>query len=120
MSVAHITETPISNIRVTVVTCRQGQIWQRNILIPIDSTVHQALKASGYLNDFPNVVISDIVVGVFGNRVAGSQRLVDQDRVEVYSPLKVEPKIARRRRAAHREKVKNIKKKMPVNDLTQP
>jgi putative ubiquitin-RnfH superfamily antitoxin RatB of RatAB toxin-antitoxin module len=45
--------------------------------------------------------------------------LEDQDRVEIYAPLRVDPKIARRRRAAHREKVKNIKKKMPINDLTQ-
>ena len=108
-----------TKIQVTVVTFRHGCVWQRQILLPADSTASQAIEESGYLIDFPDESISDIVMGVFGKRVVGAQRLMNHDRVEVYAPLTVEPKIARRRRAAHREKVKNIKKKMPVDDLTQ-
>jgi len=119
MSVS-LTPDPLhTEIEVSVVAFRNGRVWQRQILMPTDATALQVLQASGYLLDFPDESISDIVMGVFGNRVAGTHRIADHDRLEIYSPLTVEPKIARRRRAAHRAKVKNIKKKMPVDDLTQ-
>ena len=57
-------------------------------------------------------------VGLFGRRCVGSQILQADDQLEVYRPLVVEPKAARRRRALHREKIRNIKKKMPIDDLT--
>jgi len=57
-------------------------------------------------------------VGLYGRRCAGSQILQTDDQLEVYRPLVVEPKAARRRRALHREKIRNIKKKMPIDDLT--
>lgn len=119
-----IVETPSSQptceIDISVVAARNGRIWQRSLRLPVGSTAQQALHACGYFLDFPQTVISDIVMGVYGSRVLNTYQMSQHDRLEIYSPLKVDPKIARRRRAAHREKVKNIKKKMPVNDLTQP
>ena len=38
-------------------------------------------------------------IGIFGERVAPERKLRDGDRVEVYRPLKMDPKEARRRRA---------------------
>jgi putative ubiquitin-RnfH superfamily antitoxin RatB of RatAB toxin-antitoxin module len=37
--------------------------------------------------------------GIFGKPVATSAMLRDGDRVEIYRPLKIDPKEARRRRA---------------------
>jgi putative ubiquitin-RnfH superfamily antitoxin RatB of RatAB toxin-antitoxin module len=54
------------------------------------ATVRTALLAAGLPLDQP--------VGVYGRRVALDQRLADGDRVEVYRPLRVDPKEARRRR----------------------
>jgi putative ubiquitin-RnfH superfamily antitoxin RatB of RatAB toxin-antitoxin module len=39
-----------------------------------------------------------IQVGVWGKKVSPHHRLNDQDRVEIYRPLRVDPKVARRER----------------------
>jgi putative ubiquitin-RnfH superfamily antitoxin RatB of RatAB toxin-antitoxin module len=57
-------------------------------------------------------------ISIFGQRCDSNRILSDGDRIELCRALVVDPKAARRRRALHREKVRNIKKKMPVDDLT--
>ena len=37
-------------------------------------------------------------VGIWGKKTNPSQVLEDQDRIEIYRPLKVDPKVARRER----------------------
>lgn len=59
--------------------------------LPEGATVGEALKAAGLAQDRP--------AGIFGERVAPGTRLSDGDRVEVYRPLRMDPKEARRRRA---------------------
>lgn len=43
-------------------------------------------------------------VGIYGERVTPETRLADGDRVEVYRPLRLDPKEARRRRATSRRR----------------
>lgn len=106
-------------IQITIVTFKQGEIWQRELSCPVGTTIADALVAAGYFSDFPEMKTETIAVGIYGKHSNIHQVLNDQDRVEIYAPLRVDPKIARRRRAAHREKTRNIKKKMPISDLTQ-
>ena len=106
-------------ICITVAASRDGQLWQRQLSLPVGTTIAQSIIAAGYLTEFPEHSLASISVGIFGKHYPNHQPLQNHDRVEIYAPLRVDPKIARRRRAAHREKTKNIKKKMPVNDLTQ-
>lgn len=47
-----------------------------------------------------NVRSGELVCAIFGRRVERDSRLRDGDRVEVTRPLVVDPKTARRRRAA--------------------
>ena len=63
----------------------------RQLMLPEGSTVGDALAACG-------LVASEADLGVWGRRATRSQRLCDGDRVEVYRPLVVEPKEARRLR----------------------
>jgi putative ubiquitin-RnfH superfamily antitoxin RatB of RatAB toxin-antitoxin module len=106
-------------ITITVVTTYEEKLWQRTVTLPCGATLEESLHASGFFNDFPKRSIPELRIGVFGKHLPLHHLLHDQDRVEIYAPLRVDPKIARRRRAAHREKTRHIKKKMPVNDLTQ-
>lgn len=106
-------------IFVTVVYCPEGSIWRRQLSVPVGSTLLQALNTSGFFSDFPVIPVEIISAGIYGKHVTLQHILDDHDRIEIYSPLRVDPKIARRRRAAHREKIRNIKKKIPVNDLTR-
>jgi len=108
-----------TQISVTIVSSQDGRLWLKKLSLPSGVTIAQSLISSGFLSEFTGTPLESISVGVFGKHLPIHHRLEDNDRVEIYAPLRVDPKTARRRRAAHREKARNIKKKMPVNDLTQ-
>ena len=65
-----------------------------------DSTVLDALQASGFLQLFPAIDPSSAMVGVWGRKANLAQTLREDDRVEIYRPLTVDPKVARRERFA--------------------
>jgi len=61
------------------------------------TTVQDAVERSGIRPEGP--FDPSASYGIFGRRVAPTQRLVDGDRIEIYRPLQVDPRLARRRRA---------------------
>jgi putative ubiquitin-RnfH superfamily antitoxin RatB of RatAB toxin-antitoxin module len=61
-------------------------------------TVADAIAASGLQAEFPGLDLEALGVGVWGRKARPSQELRDRDRVEVYRPLVVDPKVARRER----------------------
>jgi len=63
-------------------------------------TALQALQASGLLQLFPSIDQPSTVVGIWGRKVDLTQTLRENDRVEIYRPLTVDPKVARRERFA--------------------
>ena len=65
--------------------------------LPQGATVRDALAASGIAGRHAAIDLAQL--GIFGRRVAAETALSDGDRVEVYRPLAVDPKEARRRRA---------------------
>lgn len=62
------------------------------------ATVAQAIGASGLLARFPDIDLARQAVGVFGSRVRLGDALADGDRVEIYRPVRSDPKEMRRRR----------------------
>jgi len=64
--------------------------------LPDGSTVADAIERSGLRERFPDLEISPERLGVFADRRAPGDRLREGDRVEIYRPLKVDPKVARR------------------------
>ena len=67
----------------------------RSVSLPAGATVRDALAASGFEGH---------AVGIFGKRVDLDHRLADGDRVEIYRPLAMDPKEARRQRALKRKR----------------
>jgi putative ubiquitin-RnfH superfamily antitoxin RatB of RatAB toxin-antitoxin module len=100
-------------LTVSVVWASPDQVSSVSLVVPADTQVGQALELSGLLQKYQPAGLA-----VFGQRCDLTRILTDGDRIELCRPLVVEPKAARRRRALHREKVRNIKKKMPIDDLT--
>jgi putative ubiquitin-RnfH superfamily antitoxin RatB of RatAB toxin-antitoxin module len=86
----------MAKMHVEVVRALPGR--QASIALDLEpgATVRAALLAAGLPLDQP--------VGVYGRRVALDQRLADGDRVEIYRPLRDDPKEARRRRALRRRR----------------
>lgn len=74
------------------------QVRQWDLSLPAGSTVAQALAASGVLLEFPELAESRLSVGIWGCKAGLRQLLHPQDRLEIYRPLRVDPKIARRER----------------------
>ncbi len=65
------------------------------------ASVADALEACG-IAVATGIDLDALDVGIWSKPVARTQRLRDGDRVEVYRPLQVDPKEARRARAASR------------------
>lgn len=68
------------------------------------TTVEAALKASPLLKKFPDLNIEK--VGVFANLVKPDHVLREGDRIEVYRPLKVDPRQRRRNKVAEEKSKK--------------
>lgn len=75
---------------------RQMREWQ--VALPAGSTVAQAIAASGLLAEFPELAVGPLWVGIWGQKTSLRQELHQQDRLEIYRSLRVDPKIARRER----------------------
>jgi len=66
------------------------------------ATVTDAVRASGLAERFPEIDPERGRFGIFSRRCDPGRVLREGDRVEIYRPLQVDPKEARRRRAGRR------------------
>ena len=74
------------------------QVFECHLELEQGATVRQAVEASGVLRAFPSLDLSQGGVGVWGRKASPSQVLRECDRIEIYRPLVVDPKVARRER----------------------
>jgi uncharacterized protein len=85
-----------------------GQVEEIGLVLPAGSTARAALAASGFKVRWPELASIDntgdrtasLTLGIWGRSASLDQVLRDQDRVEIYRPLLVDPKVARRERFA--------------------
>lgn len=66
--------------------------------LPAGSTLTDAVRASGVLDGLAAEVVEQLEAGIWGRLAPGGTLLRDGDRVELYRPLAVDPKEARRLR----------------------
>ena len=69
-----------------------------SLTLPEGATAAFAIAESGLLARFPSIDLTVQKVGIWGLLCAQDQVLRDTDRVEIYRPLLVDPKEARRQR----------------------
>lgn len=74
----------------------------REVALSVDTpiTVLECIRLSGLLEQFPEIDLTTLEVGVWGRKSPLNHGLRDLDRVEIYRPLTVDPKVARRERFA--------------------
>ncbi len=58
----------------------------------------QVIQQSGLLTKYPEIDSVHSPVGVWGRKATFDQIVRDHDRIEIYRPLRVDPKVARRER----------------------
>ena len=73
--------------------------WVIPVTVPVGATVADALNRVAGQEPFCRLPLNAMPVGIFGDVVGRDQALTHEDRVELYRPLQVDPKEARRQRA---------------------
>jgi len=70
--------------------------------VPDDCTVLEAVQRSGITAEFADIDLSNAKLGIFGKVIEQPAQHVLRagDRIEIYRPLLLDPKAARRQRAA--------------------
>jgi len=64
--------------------------------VPLESTVAFAIEKSGVLQRFSEIDLTKNTVGIFSQRVTLDTVLNENDRIEIYRVLKIDPKQKRR------------------------
>jgi putative ubiquitin-RnfH superfamily antitoxin RatB of RatAB toxin-antitoxin module len=96
---------PAPPLRVAVAwSARPGEACEVALELPAGARVLDAIRASGAMQGEAAVDISTQAIGIWGRTVALEAELAEGDRVEIYRPLAMDPKEARRRRAERRTK----------------
>jgi len=66
------------------------------VTLPAGATIADAIERSDIRGRFPDLEIDPARLGVFSSLRKPDDPVRDGDRVEIYRPLKVDPKVARR------------------------
>ncbi len=88
-------------LTVTVAYCAPGVEDLSTVLLPRGSVVRHAIAAAKLLTRRPELKEA-IDAGIWGQRCSLDQPLKDGDRVEIYRPLLIDPKVGRRIRGERR------------------
>lgn len=101
-----------ADLRISVAySPRAGELELVEITLPAGATVELALSHSGLFDRYPGLTVADCKMGVWGQLRSLNDPLRDLDRVEVYRPLQVDPKEARRLRyRSHRAKLASARR----------
>jgi uncharacterized protein len=89
----------MASLRIEVVYAFPERAEAVSVTLPAGATAADAVRASGILERHPEIDLARQRLGIYGRLVDARARLSDGDRVEIYRPLVLEPKEARRRRA---------------------
>jgi hypothetical protein len=89
----------LERIHASVVYCAPGESHVIAVDLPTGATLREAVQASGLLQRCPELTAAQLDLGVFNRPQAPHRQVRPGDRIEVYRPLSVDPKVARRIRA---------------------
>jgi uncharacterized protein len=89
-----------AEIRIAIVYAQPQHSIIKSFTLAQGSSVLDALCAAALDADLSQVLQENSPLGIFGRPVRKDQLLADGDRLEIYRPLQLEPKQARRMRVS--------------------
>lgn len=89
----------ISTLQIEVIYALPKEQKLYCLAVEQGTTIEQAIKLSGILNDYPEIDLAENKVGLFSKVSKLSDPLNNFDRIEIYRPLVIDPKEARKKRA---------------------
>jgi putative ubiquitin-RnfH superfamily antitoxin RatB of RatAB toxin-antitoxin module len=93
-----------TEINIEVAYVSKDRQFYKALLVPAGTRLLESLSLSGLLTVCPELDSAAIVAGIYGKKADNDQVLREGDRVEVYRPLEIDPKQARRERAARNKR----------------
>ena len=87
-----------NKISITVAYASETEQVEIALEMPVDSTVRHAIERSQILRRFPEINLAVNKIGLFGQLATLETLLYPGDRVEIYRPLKYDPKEMRRKK----------------------
>ena len=76
--------------------------YLRELAVEAGTTIEQAIRLSGVLDEIPGIDLTVQPVGLYGKKRALDTVLRERDRIEIYRALVADPKESRRKRAEKR------------------
>ena len=92
----------VHKITVSVVYATRDQQWVKEIQVPRGTAASEAIDQSQILSVAEELVhkqLEDLSIGIYGQRVKSDHLLEQGDRIEIYRPLRADPKEVRRQLA---------------------
>ena len=84
-------------IEVSVAYALPEQNFWQYMRVPAGTTTREAIQKSGVLEDFSDLDLETLSIGIFALPTKLDQVLADGDRVEIYRALLVDPKTVPRK-----------------------
>lgn len=75
-----------------------------SLKVPRGISILEGIKLSGILQFFPEIDLKRASIGIFSKQKVLTDLLNQGDRIEIYRPLKIDPKDARRAKAKQKAK----------------
>lgn len=86
-------------MNIELVYVSQSQSWVVPMTVDHGCSVRQAILSSGILQSCPEINLAVNKVGIYSRITSLDTLLEAEDRIEIYRPLLIDPKEARRLRA---------------------
>lgn len=86
-------------LRIAVVVALPDRQEVIEVEVAQGATAREAVEAAGVARRFPGLRVETMAVGIWSRACEPATPLRDGDRVELYRPLKADPKAMRRERA---------------------
>lgn len=84
---------------VEIIYAEAHKIFRFEVKVSAQNTVKEVLLNSKILEAFPHWDLNLIQVGVFGKKISLDSFIHKSERLEIYRPLIIDPKMARKNRA---------------------
>jgi putative ubiquitin-RnfH superfamily antitoxin RatB of RatAB toxin-antitoxin module len=89
----------MSDLKIEVAFALPQRQSLQTVLVESGATVADVIAKSGLLALFPEHPLSEMTVGVWGREVEKERLVKTGDRIEIYRPLEMDPREARRQLA---------------------
>ncbi len=90
-----------------------GIVWRRTLMVVQGCSIGEALQASEVLLLHAELDLTTLKLGVWGHARTIDECVRAADRIEIYRPLRVDPKEARRQRYQTHRKARPVAPKEP-------